>query len=110
MALTSEVQLTESERHVQELQVQLDAAQAEINTLQTHCYFASGVIFCQLKQLYLGEAKKQGSGCAKKIDVKARVLTSEEGCQELLQLCEEAQLKEQHCQQDLAQKAMGDEA
>ena len=37
MALTSEVQLTESERHVQELQVQLDAAQAEINTLQTCC-------------------------------------------------------------------------
>ena len=69
-----------------------------------------GVIFCQQKQLYLREAKKQGSGCAKKINVKARVLTSEEGHQELLQLCEEAQLKEQHCQQDLAQKAMGDEA
>lgn len=58
VAPTSEAQLTESERRVQELQVQLDAAQAEIDTLRTHCYFASGVISCQQKQLYSREAKK----------------------------------------------------
>lgn len=37
-------------------------------------------------------------------------MTSEEGRQELLQLREEAQSKEQRRQQDLAQKAVGDEA
>jgi hypothetical protein len=110
MAPTSDEQLTESERWVQELQAQLEAAQAETDTLWTHCYFASGVISCQQKQLYSREAKKQGSGCAKKINVEARVLTSEEGHQELQQLHEDAHMKEQHCQQDLAQKAVGDEA
>jgi hypothetical protein len=110
VAPTSAEKLTESEQRVQELQAQLNAAQAEIDTLQTHCYFSSGVISCQQKQLYSRDAKKRGSGCAKKINVKARVLTSQEGCQELQQLCEDAQLNEQHHQQDLAQKAVGDEA
>jgi hypothetical protein len=110
VAPTSAEKLTESEQRVQELQAQLNAAQAEIDTLQTHCYFSSGVISCQLKQLYSRDAKKRGSGCAKKINVKARVLTSQEGCQELQQLCEDAQSKEQHHQEDLAQKAVGDEA
>jgi hypothetical protein len=110
VAPTSAEKLTESEQRVQELQAQLDAAQAEIDTLRTHCYFSSGVISCQQKQLYSRDAKKRGSGRAKKINVEARVLTSQEGRQELQQLREDTQSKEQRRQQDLAQKAVGDEA
>ncbi|KAH9031193.1 hypothetical protein EDB84DRAFT_1271110 [Lactarius hengduanensis] len=105
-----EEQLSDSKKHIQELTETLNAALAEIDTLRTHCYFAGGVISCQQKQLFLRDNKKRSSRHVKKTNDEARVLTAGEGHQQLQQLQEEAELKEQLWQQEVARKAADDEA
>ncbi|KAI9431617.1 hypothetical protein H4582DRAFT_2062591 [Lactarius indigo] len=102
-----EEQLSDSKQKIEALTESLNAVLAEIDTLHTHCYFANRVISSQQKQLFLRDNKKKH---AKKTNNKSRVLTAEEGCQQMQQLQEEAETKEQHRQQELAWKAADDEA
>ena len=104
-----EEQLVDSEMHNQELQTCLNSALAMIGTLDTHCYFARETIARQQKQIYAQDNKKRGSR-AKQTNNSARVLTTAEGHQELLQLREEARLKMQRQTEELTRKAAEDDA
>ena len=84
---------------------ELEASAAE---WRTHCHFMRGLVI-QLQSQLQAKEKKRGVH-AKRIQVEARVLTSEEGRLELQQLREEARLKEQRQLEDAARKAAEDDA
>jgi hypothetical protein len=75
---------------------------------RTHCHFMCGLV-TQLQSQLQAKEKKRGVH-AKKIQVEARVLTSEEGRLEMQQLREEARLKEQRQLEDAARKDAEDDA
>jgi hypothetical protein len=100
------------ERRIEELE---KASERRIEELEksseewrTHCHFMKGVI-SQLQNQLNAKEKKKGTH-AKRTQVEARVLTSEEGRLELQQLREEARLKEERQAEDAARKATEDEA
>ena len=87
---SSEEQL---KRRIKDLEDTLEHKNYVIQGLELQCHL-SGKVITQLQgQLHVKEAKKGTSACTKPICV--RVLTSEEGRQELEQLCMEACQKEQ---------------
>ena len=93
--------MQDSQKRIQDL----ETASAE---WKTHCHFMYRVVSQLQNQLQAKEKKKVTH--AKRIQVEARVLTSEEGRLELQQLREEARLKEQQQLEDATRKATEDEA
>ena len=79
----------------------------EVERLRTHCVLSRSMITQLQKRLNTKENKKTPAR-AKKTTGEARVLTSEEGCQELQQLHEETHQKELCQNEELAQKAAED--
>ena len=84
--------------------------QHEVERLKAHRVLSGGVITCLQKKVNTKETKKKSLARAKKTTGEARVLTSEEGCQELQQLCEESQQKEMCQNAELAWKAAEEQA
>ena len=78
--------------------------------LKAHCILSGGVITRLQKRVNRKENKRKSLARAKKTTGEARVLTSEQGRQELQQLCEESQQKEMRQHAELAQKATEDKA
>ena len=102
---SSEEQL---KRHIKDLEDTLEHKNYVIQGLESQCHL-SGKVITQLQgQLHTKEAKKGTSAHTKPIG--ARVLTSEEGCQELEQLRMEAHQKEQQQAEVAACKAANDNA
>jgi hypothetical protein len=95
--------LTASEKRVTKLQ-------CEVEKLEAYCVLSGGIITRLQKRINNKENKKKSSARAKKTTGEARVLTSEEGRQELQQLCEESRQKELHQNKELAWKATEDQA
>ncbi|KAN0130957.1 hypothetical protein V8E53_011335 [Lactarius tabidus] len=95
--------LTASEKRVTKLQ-------CEVEKLEAYCVLSGGIITHLQKWINNKENKKKSSACAKKTTGEARVLTSEEGHQELQQLCEESWQKELHQNKELVWKATEDQA
>ena len=98
-----EEQLAASEKRNEELQ-------REVERLKAHCVLSGGVITRLQKKVNTKETKKKSSARAKKTTGEARVLTSEEGRQELQQLREESQQKEMRQNTELARKAAEEQA
>ena len=95
--------LAASEKRNEELQ-------HEVEKLKAHCILSGGVITRLQKRVNRKENKRKSSARAKKTTGEARVLTSEQGRQELQQLREESQQKEMRQHAELARKATEDKA
>jgi hypothetical protein len=93
--------LAATEKRIKELE-------REVEKLGTYCILSGGVITRLQKRVNTKENKKKTAARAKKTTGEARVLTSEEGRQELQQLREESRQKELRQNEELARKAAED--
>ena len=96
------------EKCAEELEKRIEELEKASEEWRTHCRFLAGVIL-QLQNQLQAKEKKRGTH-AKRTQVEARVLTSEEGRLELQQLREEARMKEEWQAEEAAWKATEDEA
>jgi uncharacterized coiled-coil protein SlyX len=95
-------------RRIQDLEDTQEHQTYVIQGLESQCHLAGKVITQLQGQLHAKEAKKGSSARAKTVG--ARVLTSEEGRQELEQLRAEARQKEQRQAEVAARKSANDNA
>ena len=103
--------LTASEMRIKELEHEgkrVKELECKVERLGTYCVLSRGMITQLLKWVNTKENKKKTAAHAKKTTREARVLTSEEGHEELQQLHEESCQKELHQINELAQKAAED--
>jgi hypothetical protein len=103
-----EEQLRDTQERLKDTQESVDKLKSTSEEWKTHCHFMYGVV-SQLQNQLQAKEKKKGTH-AKRTQVEARVLTSEEGRLELQQLREEARLKEQRQIEETTRKATEDEA
>ena len=97
-----------SSDHVKALEKRVEELEKASEEWRTHCHFMNGIVL-QLQSQLQAKEKKRGTH-AKRTQVEARVLTSEEGRLELQQLREEARLKEERQAEEAARKATEDDA
>ena len=107
-SVTSSVTQSASSENFKRLEKRIEELESSSGEWRTHCHFLHGEVTRLRNQLQAKE-KRRGTH-AKRTQVEARVLTSEEGRLELQQLREEARLKEQRQAEDAARKATEDQA